>query len=75
MVCNIILFCLFIAHTGTCDITDDVERCAEMAGAGRTVEWLVSQKGNNKLVVDHYLFIVIVSVGTGELGLRILHVH
>ena len=31
MVCNIIIFCLLIAHT--CDITDDVERCAEMAGA------------------------------------------
>ena len=51
----LLLFCLFIAHT--CDITDDVERCAEMAGVGRNVEWLVSQKGNEKLVVDHYLFI------------------
>ena len=28
-----------------------------MAGAGRNMERLVSQKGNAKLVVDHYLFI------------------
>ena len=51
----LLLFCLSIAHT--CDTTDDIERCAEMAGAGRNVEWIVSQKGNAKLVVDHYLYI------------------
>ena len=50
----ILLFFAHLLHIR--DITDDVQRCAEMAGAGRNVEWIVSQKGNEKLVVDHYLF-------------------
>jgi len=43
----ILLFFAYLLHIR--DITDDVERCAEMAGAGRNVEWIVSQKGNEKI--------------------------
>ena len=52
------------------DITDDVERCAEMACAGRNVEWIVSQKGNEKLVVDHYLFICNGKGKSGHVNVR-----
>jgi len=47
-------FFAYLSHIR--DIIDDVERCSEMAGAGRNVEWIVPQTGNKKIVVDHYLF-------------------
>jgi len=50
-------FFAYLSHIR--DIIDDVERCSEMAGAGRNVEWIVPQTGNKKnsrwsLFVDEY---------------------
>jgi len=56
---SIVLFCLFIAHT--CDITDDVERCVEVAGEGQNVEWIVSQKEKEKCLI---------AMETESLGMR-----
>jgi len=39
VVCNIIIF--FANLLRIRDITDDIERCAEMAGAGQNVECIV----------------------------------